>query len=117
MDEIVIESMLLKVRIGVNQWEQKIDQTVILDLHLYHDFSMAGDNIAETIDYDALCQHIQNYVDNKSFQLIETLANTIASEVLTNFPLQQVKIIVSKPHALRQAKNVKVIATRSNPNR
>ncbi|WP_367605901.1 dihydroneopterin aldolase [Legionella sp. W05-934-2] len=113
MDEIVIESLSLQTRIGVNQWEQAIDQCLLVDLHLYVDFKAINDHIDETINYDLISQHINAYVTKKSFQLIETVANDIAQEILTNFPIQQVKIVVNKPYALKQAKNVRVIAIRS----
>lgn len=110
---MIIESMHLKTRIGVNHWEQKIDQSLLIDLHIYYDFANINDAIGETINYDAICQHIEEYVTQKSFKLIETVANEIATELLKQFPIEQVKIVVNKPHALKQAKNVKVLATRA----
>lgn len=113
MDEIIVESLSIAAYIGVNQWEQKIKQNLLIDIHLYSDLSNVKDNINETIDYDSLCLHINDIVTQTSFQLIETVANEIAIGILNQFPIKQVKIAVNKPHALRQAKNVKVIVTRS----
>ncbi len=112
VDEIIIESLKLSAYVGINQWEQKIKQTLLVDIHLFYDFSHTNDKIEETINYDALCQNIEAYVEQRNFQLIETIANEIANEIFTQFPVQRVKISVSKPYALRQAKNVKVIAIR-----
>ena len=113
MDEIVIESLTIKASIGVNQWEHKIKQLLVVDIYLYCDFTDINDDINKTIDYDELSRNVESYCEQCKFKLIETVANNIALELLNQYPIQKAKVSISKPHALRQAKNVKAVAIRS----
>lgn len=112
MDKIFIESLQLKTIIGVHEWEQKLPQTLIIDLILYRNFEKIDDVVEQTIDYDALTKFVEEFITNRTFKLIETVANQVADQLLAKFPIDRITVKVSKPHALRSAKNVKVEVNR-----
>lgn len=112
MDNLHIKGLQISTRIGVFAWEQQIDQRLLLDILIPADFSSCEDSLEKTVDYDKLCQKITQYVEENSFQLIETVANNVAMLVKKEFQLQQVTVSVSKPFAVKNASDVKVTVTR-----
>lgn len=112
MDSLQIKGLTLTTRIGVFAWEQQIEQRLLIDITIPADFSTCNDCLSETIDYEKLCQQVTYYVESKSFQLIETVANEIAELIKTEFKVEQVSISVSKPHAIKNAANVQVTVSK-----
>lgn len=108
LDLIEIKGLKLATRIGVHAWEKEIDQTLSIDIILHLDLSQCQDQLARTIDYDALAQRISTCICSQSFNLIETVAEEIAVFVKSSFEVQKVVVSVSKPHALRNTENVRV---------
>jgi 7,8-dihydroneopterin aldolase/epimerase/oxygenase len=116
LDTIFIEHLEIETVIGVFNWERNIRQTVIIDLEMDYDISRAGltDAISDTLDYKAVCKHIIHHVESSSFELIEALSESVAEILITKFKLSRIKLRLSKPGALRGAKNVGVIIERRN---
>ena len=112
MDYLNITALNVSTKIGVNAWEQRINQQLLIDISIPSDFTECKDDISNTLDYDALCQLVTQYVESNSFQLIETVANNIADLVKSRFNAEQVTISVSKPHAVKNAGTVKVTINR-----
>ncbi|MDI9817935.1 MULTISPECIES: dihydroneopterin aldolase [unclassified Legionella] len=112
MDTLQITGLSIQTHIGVHAWEQKILQPLLIDITIPGDFSACQDDIANTIDYDKLCQQVTAYVEVNSFRLIETVAEQLAQLIKSAFNVQQITISVSKPHAIKNAANIRVTITR-----
>ena len=63
-------------------------------------------------DYKTICKAVIKFVEESSFQLQESLAEGIASLVKDEFKVESIKLRVSKPGALRGAKDVGLIIQR-----
>jgi len=113
MDNLTISGLAINTRIGVHTWEQRINQRLVLDISLTTDFGNCADDLSKTIDYDHLCQQVTGFVESQSFQLIETVAEKVAALIHETFQVTEVRVSVSKPDAIKQAKNVQVTVTRS----
>lgn len=112
MDTLIIKSLSVSTKIGVYAWEQRIKQQLLIDINLTADFSVCQDDLNNTIDYAALCGQITQFVESKSFKLIETVANEVADLIKQNFKIEQITVGVSKPHAIKNAANIQVIIQR-----
>ena len=112
MDSLHIKGLSVATRIGVFTWEQQISQRLSIDISIPADFSDCKDELANTIDYDKLCQHVTAYVETNAFNLIETVADKVARLIKEEFKLQQLTVSVSKPHAVKNAANIQVTVTR-----
>ncbi len=112
MDTLIIQALSVQTHIGVYAWEKKIKQQLLIDLIIPSDFSTCGDDLKHTLDYDALCTRITDFVESKSFQLIEYVANSIAQLIKEEFHVQQVTVTVAKPHAVKNAGVIKVSVLR-----
>lgn len=112
MDTLNIRALNVATKIGVHAWEQRIDQQLLIDITIPADFSACQDNLANTIDYDALCRSVTEFVQSTSFQLIESVADNVALLIKQQFKVTQVTVAVSKPHAIKNAGTIQVIVSR-----
>lgn len=112
MDQLIINSLIVPTKIGVYHWEQQIDQNVLIDLIIPFDSSTCDDKLSNTVDYELLCLTITEFVQSRSFQLIETIANEVAQLVQQKFSIDSLTVKVSKPHAIKNAGPVQVIVNR-----
>lgn len=112
MDRLEIKGLAVMTHIGVHDWEQKILQKLLIDIELPIDCKSAQDTLANTIDYNRLCQHITEYAENNQFRLIETCAEQLASHIKSEFDINQLCLKLSKPGAIKNAQNISVSITR-----
>ena len=115
-DVIFLRDLRVKTIVGIWDWERKIQQTVSIDLKMGADIRQAAstDNIDDTLNYKLVAKRVQQFVGESEYQLVETLAEKVAGVILSEFELPWVEVSVSKPGAIRGARDVGVIIYRSN---
>jgi dihydroneopterin aldolase len=108
VDIVFIKDLDIDTVIGIYDWERKIRQTVRLNLEMSSDIARgaATDRIEDALDYKAVAKRLIAFVENSSFQLVETLGERCAEIVLTEFPVEWVRLELSKPGAVRGSKSV-----------
>jgi dihydroneopterin aldolase len=86
---------------GVWDEERQIGQRFEVDVEFIIDVSNAAksDNIKDTIDFYKVYQVVENIVAQKSFKLVETLAETIAAALLRKFSAPELRLRVRKPNS------------------
>lgn len=86
---------------GVLDSEKQTGQPFFVDITMFTDFTQATatDNVAHTVNYAEVAEVIREIVTGESLDLIETLAERIATAVLEKFPLLAVELTVHKPKA------------------
>ena len=114
-DIIFIEGLEIETIIGVYEHERDIKQKVVLDIEMTLPESNASssDDLRHTVDYDAVSKLVTSYVIDTQYQLIESLAEQVASLVLGAFATDSLKLKLSKPGAVKNAKSVGLIIQRS----
>ena len=114
-DLVLIEGLTVETVIGVFDWEREIQQRLIIDLELYTDISKAAstDNLQDTLDYKAISDAAIAFAENSEYQLIEALAEDLASLILADFSVRKLGLRVSKPGAVPEAENVAIKIVRS----
>ena len=114
MDKIFLSDLRIETVIGIYDWERKIRQPVSLDLEMGTDIrrAAASDHIDDTLNYKAVAKRLIEFVGASEFQLVETLAERVASIVLDEFEVPWVKVRLSKPGAVRGSRDVGVEITR-----
>lgn len=112
MDLLTITGLTLSTHIGVYEWEQRILQKLLLDITLHGDFSDCDDNLDKVFDYEKLCLLTTQYVESNSFKLIETVADKVAKLIKETLHVPSVTVSVSKPDAIKNARNIQVTVTR-----
>jgi len=114
MDKIFLNELKVETVIGIWEWERKIRQTVVIDLEMSADIARAAatDSVDDTLNYKSVAKRIQAFVEESSFQLVETLAEKIAAIIRDEFDVQWVKVRVNKPGAIRGSRDVGVLIER-----
>ena len=110
MDKIFIHALKAEAIIGIYDWERQVRQTVLIDLELAADIRKAAltDSIDDTLNYKRVAKRILAFVESSQFHLVETLAEHVAMLVLDEFGISWVRIILSKPGAVRSSRDVGV---------
>jgi len=85
---------------GVLPQEQDIGQRFIVDVDIFPVRWVDGsDNLTDTINYAEVFSVIQTCVSKEKYQLLESLAERIASQILETFNCFKVRVEVHKPQA------------------
>lgn len=114
MDRVFIEELIVFAQIGVYDWEQQIKQKLVFDLEMAWDCKRAAetDDVAYCLNYAEVSQTIIDYVESKPFLLIERVACEVADLLEARYGLKGLRLKLSKPKAVAQARNVGVVITR-----
>jgi dihydroneopterin aldolase len=99
-DRIVLAGMVFLARHGVNDREKLEEQRFEVDVELGVDTraAAAADDVAQTVDYRAVHEAVRSIVEGPSVDLIETLAASIAREILAaHAGVNEVVVRVRKP--------------------
>ena len=114
MDKIFLHGVQCECVIGVWKWEQKITQTLVLDIELACDVprAAASDELADAVDYKHLTERVLEVARARNYALIETLIEDLAKMILDEFETPWVKIKLDKGGAVKNVKHVGVIIER-----
>jgi dihydroneopterin aldolase len=114
MDKVFIDNLTVETVIGIFDWEREIRQAVSLDLEMAYDIRQAAatDSIDDTLDYKAVSKRLIHFIEGSEFQLVEALAERCAQIVLDEFPVNWLRLKLSKPGAVRGSSAVGVIIER-----
>jgi dihydroneopterin aldolase len=114
MDNIFISELKIETRIGVYAWEQKVAQTIQLDLEvgLPGNHAAKSGRLDDTIDYSRIVGRIEQLFAEQHFQLLEKAAEAIAEIILGEFKAPWVRLSIAKLGALRNVKKLGVTIER-----
>ncbi len=101
-DRISIKNLEVFAHHGVFPEENKLGQKFLVSAVLYTDTRRAGisDDLTQSIHYGIVSQQITDFLQNHTYQLIETAAEQLARELLLcTERLQAVTIELKKPWA------------------
>ncbi|WP_108652252.1 dihydroneopterin aldolase [Dongshaea marina] len=115
MDKVFIEGLEVLTTIGVYEWEKGIKQKLSFDLEMLHDNrpSAQQDDCQLALNYAEVSQAVTQFAQQHQFELIETMSEQVAALILEQFNAQQVRVRLSKPGAVVNARNVGVEITRT----
>lgn len=107
---IRIKNLRLRTIIGVQNWERRKKQDVIVNVRLEFDGSRAAetDEIEDSVDYKTITKKIIDIVEQSEFHLLEKLVASISAAILEDERVLGVRVEIDKPHALRFADSVSI---------
>lgn len=114
MDIVYIRDLRIDTIIGIYDWEREVRQTVSVDLEMASDIRKAAetDDIQYALNYKAVSKRLIAYVENRNALLVEALAEEIAQIIRTEFNVPWLRLRLSKPGAIRGARDVGLIIER-----
>ncbi len=84
-------------RHGANQGEQLYPQDFLVDVEVW--VEVEEDSLQGTVDYRTIVDAVRGAVATTSFQLLESLAEAVASELIELAPVLRATAVVHKPGA------------------
>ena len=102
---IRIEALKIEMFVGVLPHEYEGKQEIVLDIGVETVTDNAGlsDNLADTVDYAALAQTIEGWLNAKHFHLIEHAAQTVLNHLMALPLVQNASVRLAKPGAVSNA--------------
>jgi dihydroneopterin aldolase len=108
MDKIFIRGLRTETIIGIFDWERQVKQTVVLDIEIAADIRKAAlsDSVEDTLNYKRVAKRVLAFIESSQFHLVEALTEHVAMLILEEFDVSWVSILLSKPGAVRNSKDV-----------
>ena len=99
-DKVLLTGVTFYGYHGSNAAERERGQRFVVDVEMETDLSLPGatDNLANTINYSAVCKAIGAIMEGDSRNLIERVSQELAEKLLHDFPASAVRIRITKPH-------------------
>jgi FolB domain-containing protein len=115
MDQVFISDLIARGIIGVNEWEREKPQEISINIVLFADLHKAGssDNIQDSVNYRTVAKKVLAHAETAQRQTVEALAADIARLCLEQPGVQQVRVRVEKPGAVRFSRTVGIEIERS----
>jgi len=115
MDKVIIKNLLARGIIGINDWERKRAQNILINITLFTDIRRAAetDDINDCVNYSTMSKKVFAYAEAANRLTVEALANDLAKLCLEEKAVQKVIVCVEKPGAVRFAESVGVEIERS----
>ena len=109
-DKIFLRGLEIYCIIGTLPRERQKKQKILIDLEFPISVRKAArrDDLKDAVNYKRIAERIKKFVSESKFHLIETLAERLAARLTKEFKLKSLTLRISKPQALRNAKNVGV---------
>lgn len=114
MDKVFIQGLNIQTTIGFFAWEKEIKQTLVIDLEMNWDTSVAAknDELDKTLDYADISEQISQFANQNPVDLLETLAERMAAFLLSKYQIPWLKLTIGKPGAVHNAQTVGVTIER-----
>lgn len=101
---IRIRDLEVSCIIGCLSSERECEQTLFFDLEFSTEWSAERkDSLDQTIDYVEVVDLCTDIAVKGKFQLIESLAHHLLTQILERFPTEKAKVRVRKPGAIPSA--------------
>jgi len=110
MDKVFINGLSIQTTIGFFAWEKQIKQTLVIDLVMGWNIVPAAmnDQLDKTLDYAEISLAIERFSNDNSVDLLETLAERLASFLINTYQIPWLKLTIHKPNAVHNANSVGV---------
>ncbi|MBL8101555.1 MAG: dihydroneopterin aldolase [Anaerolineales bacterium] len=115
MDQVFISDLIAHGIIGVNDWEREKPQEISINIVLFADLHEAGrsDNVEDSVNYRTVAKKVLAHAETAQRHTVEALAADVARLCLEVPGVQQVRVRIEKPGAVRFSRAVGVEIERS----
>ncbi len=95
-DKLVLKNMVFYGYHGAFDAEKELGQKYEVDLELHTDLSVPGDDVNLALNYVDAYTVTKEIVEEREFSLLESMAETTASQILSMFDLDHVVVRIRK---------------------
>lgn len=112
---VLVRGLELVGSIGIYEHERRYEQRIVVSLDLYvaDDYDGRSESIADVYDYDQAIGVVVEAVAARHYNLIETLAERIASGCLADHRVKSLTLRIEKPDVRPDCRSVGIEIQRS----
>lgn len=116
MDIIFIDDLKVTTLVGIYPREKAMAQTIEMSLQIGVSTERAGasDRIGDTVDYALVVERLREELATRQFNLLEKLAEHVATLLLTEFTASWVRVSIAKLGMMRGVRRVGVVIERGS---
>lgn len=116
-DNITLRNLIFYGTHGHTAKEKLKPQRFIVDILIESDFLRAAstDNLNHTVDYRAAREAARQVIEDGNYELIETIAGKIASEIIKDIKVKKVEVSVTKPDIWQKGEPAVTISRKQTP--
>ena len=107
-DQIILKGIISECIIGINDYERKNKQKVIVDITIFHDFLNLDDDIEKTVNYSDIYKFTKKFISGTNYNLIETLGDNLAKKIIEEFNIKKIRIELFKPSVYEEDEAVSI---------
>ena len=106
--KILVRDLVLKISVGIHDFEKKKKQRVKFNLDINTDPSLVPDdnNLNSIINYEDVIKNIKKITNKKHYLLLETLAEKIFLKLFENIRVKKVKLRIEKLDVFKNTSSV-----------
>ena len=106
--KILVRDLVLKISVGIHDFEKKKKQRVKFNLDINIDPSLVPDdnNLNSIINYEDVIKNIKKITNKKHYLLLETLAEKIFLKLFENMRIKKVKLRIEKLDVFKNTSSV-----------
>ena len=106
--KILIRDLILKISVGIHDFEKKKKQRVKFNLDINTDPGLVPDdnNLNSIINYEDVIKNIKKITNKKHYLLLETLAEKIFLKLFENIRVKKVKLRIEKLDVFKNTSSV-----------
>jgi dihydroneopterin aldolase len=113
-DTVFLRGLEVRTVIGVEDWERREPQTVVIDFDVACDASRAAarDDVRDAVNYRTLAKEALAFAAKSRYRLVETFAERLADRLVRRHRLAWIRLRVAKPGAVRFSREVGIVIER-----
>lgn len=114
MDIVFITDLRVETIIGIYDWEREQKQTLSVDLAMGWDIRRAAqtEDIDDALNYKAVSKRVEAFMLENHFLLVETMAESLARLIMTEYSVPWLRLTLHKPGALSNSRDVGIVIER-----
>jgi len=105
---VFVHDLEIVASVGVLEHEKRYEQRIVISAELLvrDEYDGISDRLADVLDYSKVVDGIVRLVQSEHVNLIETLAERIASQCLADTRVERVWVRIEKPEVMQSCRSV-----------
>ena len=111
--KVIVKDLILSLSVGIHQFEKIEKQRVKFNIELTTDPNLKSD-LKSIVNYENVINDIKKLSEKRHFELLESLAEAIFSEIFKNKKIKKVKLRIEKLDIIDETESVgiEIVKTR-----
>ena len=108
--KVIIKDLVFNTSIGIHDFEKEKEQKIKFNIEIDINplLKAAENDLNSIVNYESVINKIQSITQKKHYNLLETLAEDIFSNLFVNQNITKIKLKIEKPEIIKNTSSVGV---------